>query len=171
MTIYDIDRAMIDIVKERITECKARLDALPKNKVNARKAVQIELGMYTLCGNAGLMLSTAEKSDSARDSFFRLRQNVLCKILPKYPKLHKVYVGLDDEEQLRFVAALQSEIFMQDQIFPTLRAELDAASKARDAKAIFELTIKLNAVNCVLDAWKAWRVRNNIYPLMWEELS
>ncbi len=171
MTRYEIDQTMQEIVRAKITECKARLGALPKDNVNERKAVQIELGMYTLCGNAGLLCDINGRDDRPRDKFFRLRQGVLHRILSKYPKLHQVFVGLDGDEQLRFVAALQGEIFMRDQIMRDYRTELDAATAAGDAKTVFEFTIKIGAVESVLNAWKAWRMQNDIYPIELEELS
>ena len=40
-------------------ELKARLDAVPKDKATERKAVQLEYGIYTFCGNAGLLFVVA----------------------------------------------------------------------------------------------------------------
>ena len=170
MTRYEIDRAMQEIVLNKISECRARLDALPKDNANERKAVQIELGMYTLCGNAGL-LSGGTNDDSPRDESFRLRQGVLQRILQKYPKLREVFVGLEGDEQLRFVAALQGEIFVRDQILGNYRAELANASAAQDARNVFEFTIKIGAVESVLEAWRGWRMEHAIYPVELEELS
>lgn len=172
MTRYEIDRAMQEIVLNKTSECRARLDALPKDNANERKAVQIELGMYTLCGNAGLLFDTKGRNDnSPRDEFFRLRQGVFQRILPKYPKLHEMFVGLEGDEQLRFVAALQGEIFMRDQILGNYRTELANASAAQDARNVFEFTIKIGAVESVLEAWREWRMEHAIYPVELEELS
>ena len=169
MTRYEIDRAMQEIVLNKISECKARLNALPKDHVNERKAVQIELGMYTLCLHAGL-LSSGRNDNRPRDEFFSLRQRVLHRILPKYPKLNETFVGLAGDEQLRFVAALQGEIFMRDQILRDYRTELTNANAAGDARNVFEFTIKIGAVESVLEAWRAWRMEHAIYPVELEEL-
>ena len=96
---------------------------------------------------------------------------MLHRILPKYPKLNETFVGLAGDEQLRFVAALQGEIFMRDQILRDYRTELTNANAAGDAKNIFEFTIKIGAVESVLEAWRAWRMEHAIYPVELEELS
>ena len=58
MNYLDIDKALVDLTRAKCAECKARLDAVPKDKPSERKALLIENGMYTLCGNAGLLFNT-----------------------------------------------------------------------------------------------------------------
>ena len=61
MTYLEIDKALVDITREKCAECKSRLESTPKDNVTERKALQVELGMYTLCGNAGLLFCTKAK--------------------------------------------------------------------------------------------------------------
>ena len=58
MTDLEIDAALVAITRQKCEECKARLDAIPKTNATERKAVQLEYGMYTFCGNAGLLFNS-----------------------------------------------------------------------------------------------------------------
>ncbi|MBR6781873.1 MAG: hypothetical protein IKM33_01580 [Clostridia bacterium] len=58
MNYLDIDKALVDVTRSKCNECKARLDAIPKDRAAERKALLIENGMYALCGNAGLLFNT-----------------------------------------------------------------------------------------------------------------
>ena len=83
MNYLDIDKALVDITRAKCDECKARLDATPKDNKAERKALQIELGMYTVCGNAGLLFNTY----GTREGLYRTRQNFWnYALLTKYPK-------------------------------------------------------------------------------------
>ena len=57
MNYLDIDKTLVEITRAKCNECKARLDAIPKDRAGERKALMIENGMYTLCGNAGLLFN------------------------------------------------------------------------------------------------------------------
>lgn len=163
MTAIEIDKAMTDIVLEKQAECKSRLEAIPKENRNERKAVQIELGMYTLCLNAGLL--------HCRGDRLSIRQNFMRNVLPRFPRVHAVYSALDEAEKTIFFAALQSELFMRDQIYRNYLAELAEAKAAGDTQNVFELQLKAGTVENVFAAWEAWRVANNVYPHMFEEAA
>ena len=61
MTYIDIDKAIVDIVKQKCAECKVRLDRVSKENPTERKALQLEYGMYTFCGNAGAMINGCDR--------------------------------------------------------------------------------------------------------------
>ena len=104
MNYLDIDKALVDITRAKCDECKARLDATPKDNKAERKALMIEYGMYTLCGNAGLLFNTY----GAREGLYRTRQNFWnYALLTKYPKHQEIYSALTDDEKLSFMAAWQ----------------------------------------------------------------
>lgn len=146
-------------------DCKARWDAIPKEKATERKAVQLEYGIYTFCGNAGLLLNTGWE----REKVLQERQRFLKNELRKYPKLNEVYQKLVQEEKMYFVAAWQSEIFIRDQWLGAQYTELFAAEASGDAKNVFELKIKIGAAGNVFSAWETWRRENNTYPNLFEE--
>ena len=160
MNYLDIDQAMYDTVAQKYTECQGRLDAVAKENKSERKALIIEREMYGLCNRAGLIVYVTGK----REHILAVtRYRVTGDILQRYPRLNEVFTQLDEEEKLRFVAALQAEIFMRDQIMNGYYAEYEAATAAEDTKGMFELQIKIGACENVFWAWEAWRAEHGIY--------
>ena len=166
MNYLDIDKALMDITRAKCDECKARLDATPKDSKAERKALQIELGMYTLCGNAGLLFNTY----GTREGLYRTRQNFWnYALLTKYPKHQEIYSALTDDEKLSFMAAWQADLFMRDQLLNGYVTELAQAEAAGDAKSTFEFRIKIGAVREMLSLWEGWRKETGVYPGLMEE--
>ena len=165
MNYLDIDKALVDITRAKCDECKARLDATPKDNKAERKALQIELGMYTLCGNAGLLFNAGWE----RQRTYQIRQNFWSMVLPKYPKRQEIYSALTDDEKLSFMAAWQADLFMRDQLLNGYVTELAQAEAAGDAKNTFEFRIKIGAVREMLSLWEGWRKENGVYPGLMEE--
>ena len=161
MNYLDIDKALVEITRAKCNECKARLDAIPKDRASERKALMIENGMYTLCGNAGLLFNTY----GTREGLYRTRQNFFTYAMTKYPRHGEIYATLNDDEKLSFMAAWQADLFMRDQLLEGYVTELAQAEAAGDAKNTFELRIKVGAVREMLSLWAAWRKENNIYPI------
>ena len=165
MTYLNIDKAMYDIVIDKYNECQSRLDKVSKENKSERKALIIEREMYGLCNRAGLLVYTLGN----REHTLTFRKRVIGQILQKYPRFNKMFTGLDEEEKWIFIAALQAEIFMRDQIVHSYRADLEAAKVSGDTKKIFEFNIKVGATGIIFDEWEKWRVENNIYPGMFVE--
>ena len=160
MTYLEIDKALYDIVNEKYNECQIRLDAVPSENKNERKALIIEREMYGLCNRAGLIVYVLGK----REGVLAMRRRVVGQILQKYPKLNEVFTQLDEEGKMRFIAALQAEIFMRDQIVNSYYTEFEAAKTAGDMKNILEFQIKIGACENVFKAWEEWRKEHGIYP-------
>ena len=165
MTYLEIDKAIVDITRRMCAECKARLDGIPKENTTERKAVQLEYGMYTFCGNAGVLFNTVGK----REDGLRKRQTFLKKYLSRFPKMQSLYESFDEEEKMRLLAAWQAELFIRDQWLDAQTADLAAAETAGDAKSVFELKIKIGAVRNMFAAWEKWRAENGVYPHLFEE--
>ncbi|MBE6585252.1 MAG: hypothetical protein E7645_01850 [Ruminococcaceae bacterium] len=165
MNYLDIDKALVDLTRAKCAECKARLDAVPKDRAGERKALMIENGMYTLCGNAGLLFNTY----GTREGLYRTRQNFFTYAMTKYPRHGEIYATLSDDEKLSFMAAWQADLFMRDQLLEKYVAELAQAEAAGDARSTFEFRIKMGAMREMLSIWEAWRKENNIYPIEIEE--
>ena len=165
MNYLDIDKALVDLTRAKCAECKARLDATPKDNKAERKALQIELGMYTLCGNAGLLFNAGWE----RQRTYQIRQNFWSMVLPKYPNHQEIYSALTDDDKLSFMAAWQADLFMRDQLLNGYVTELAQAEAAGDAKSTFELRIKIGAVREMLSLWEGWRKENGVYPGLMEE--
>ena len=166
MTYSEIDKAMVDVTRQKCIECKSRLDSVPKENATERKALQLEYGMYTFCGNCGLLFNT-----TGERRIVQTRRNFIEKQLHRYPQLNSVYQTIDKEEKLRFIAALQAELFIRDQWLVGQCTELAAAENSDDTKKIFEFRIKIGAAKNMFAAWEAWRVEKDIYPHMFSEES
>ena len=160
MTYLEIDKALYDIVNEKYNECQGRLDAVSKENKNERKALMIEREMYGLCNRAGILVYVVGK----RENILTMRRRVIGQILQRYPKLNEVFTQLDEEEKMRFLAALQAEIYMRDQIVNSYYTEFEAAKASGDMKNILELQIKIGGCENVFEAWEAWRKEHDIYP-------
>ena len=166
MTDLEIDAALVAITRQKCEECKARLDAIPKTNATERKAVQLEYGMYTFCGNAGLLFNAA-----SRDHWIEIRRPVVERLLPRYPRLQQIYHGLEEEEKPRFLAAVQAELFIRDQWLGQQRTELAAAEESGDTRRAFESKIKIGAAEAMFAAWEAWRTEHNVFPHLFEEVN
>ena len=167
MTYLEIDKALYDIVTEKYNECQSRLDTVPNENKNERKALTIEREMYGLCNRAGLIVYILGK----REGVLTMRRRVIGQILHKYPKLNEVFTQLEEEEKMRFIAALQAEIFMRDQIVNSYYTEFEAAKTAGDMKNILEFQIKIGACENVFKAWEAWRKEHGIYPNLIDKME
>ena len=167
MTYLEIDKALYDIVTEKYNECQSRLDAVPNENQNERKALIIEREMYGLCNRAGLIVYVLGK----REGVLTMRRRIIGQILHKYPKLNEVFTQLEEEEKMRFIAALQAEIFMRDQIVNSYYTEFEAAKTAGDTKNILELQIKIGACENVFKAWEEWRKEHGIYPNLIDKME
>lgn len=158
MTYIEIDSALLAISQNMCNECKARLDAIPRENRTERKAVQLEYAMYDFC---------CAIPNDRKDSIQR-RQGFFEKAMHMAPQLASAYYSLDEESKLIFVAAMHAQPFIQDQWVNKKEFELAEATASGDTKNIFELTIQLGAVKSVFAAWEQWRVENNIFPHMFE---
>ena len=165
MHYLDIDKALYDIVTKKYNECQSRLDAVPKENIRERKALIIERGMYALCNHAGLL----GNSTVSREDVLAKRRHVIARILEKYPRLNNRFIELDEDEKMRFTAALQAEIFMRDQLVNPYYKEYKAATAANDLESAFEHQIKIGACENVFKAWESWRKENDIYADLFSE--
>lgn len=166
MTYSEIDAAMVALTREQCATCKKKLAALSGDTPTERKAIQLELGIYTFCGNAGLLFNAP-----TRDHWLRIRRPVIERLLPRYPRLRQIYSELEEEDKPRFLAAVQAELFIRDQWLGQQRAELAAAEQAGDPQRTFEIKIKIGAAEIMFAAWEAWRTEHNVFPHLFEEVN
>ncbi|MBQ2767824.1 MAG: hypothetical protein IJF49_07090 [Clostridia bacterium] len=167
MTYLEIDAAMIALTRAQCAACEEKLTALAGNVPTERKAIQLELGIYTFCGNAGLLFH----SPAPRENWLKTRRKIVEKTLPKYPRLLQIYSELEEEKKPYFVAAVQAELFIRDQWLGQQRAELAAAEEAGDVRRAFETKIKIGTAEAMFDAWEAWRIEHNIFPHLFAEVN
>lgn len=169
MNINEVYNSLAGMVIEFRDECRTRLEGVTKDRMTERKALQIELGMYSLCLRAGLLCMTDTNEEKA-EAVIKLRRNICESIMiARFPYLNKLYISLDGEKKKIFLAVLQAEIFMRDQIFRSYKEELKDAKACGDEDRVFEFKIKVSALERVFGAWDKWRKENNLYPdIKWE---
>ena len=169
MNVHEIYNSLVDITKSFCEECRSRLDSVPKEHKTEQKAIQIELGMYSLCMRAGCLYMTATNSEKG-EAVLKLRTPICQNIMQNcFPHIYELYMSLEDEGRMIMLSAIQAELFMRSQIYEGYKAELSAARSCGDEKNIFEFQIKVRSVERVFEAWEKWRKENNIYPnLQWE---
>jgi len=168
MNAIEIYKAQENIAKEKFSECKARLSATAKESRAERKALHIELGMYNLCLRAGLLDRGGNAPDHAEKALEH-RNKFIPKIIAAYPRINSAFLALHTEERGNFIAAVQAELYLRNQIYENYIAELEEAKAAGDAENVFDLQIKKGALESVFAAWEEWRKETDIYPYMFKE--
>ena len=169
MTPLEIDRAMYEMVAKMAQECKNKLALIPKENTAEQKALKVEHGMYCLCNNAGTGYHNIP-NDNQRKAFLNMRKRIIEKIISKNSKINEAFDKLNQEEQMCFVASLQAEIFIRDQMYKNYLDEFDKAVAYGDVDSAFELKIKIGTLQNVFSEWEAWRIENDLYPHMFEEI-
>ena len=169
MNAIEIYKAQENIAREKYEECKMRLDAVPAERATERKALHIELGMYNLCLRAGLFDRGGTAPDHAETALAH-RNVFVPKIIVKYPKLAEIFAALGKGEKEIFVSAVQAELYMRDQIYKNYICELEAAAASGDEASVFELKIKIGALESVFAAWEEWRKGTGIYSDVFKEV-
>ena len=140
-------------------ECSDRIRELPESSKIEKKAIQIEMGMYSMGYRAAIRYNTT----GPREQCIRIKSNHFLPLMEDFPKLKAVFERADDAERQRLPAALYGEVWMIKEYHGPNKAELERARISGDAKKIFEMNIKVGAIETLLSRWKEWRVRNGIY--------
>lgn len=169
MNAIEIYKAQEEIALEKYNECKARLAQTAEESKTEKKALYIELGMYSLCLRAGLFDRGGTAPDHA-ETALEHRNAFIPKIIVKYPKLEEIFAALGKGEKEIFISAVQAELYMRDQIYKNYIRELEAATTAGDEASVFELKIKIGALENVFAAWEEWRKETGIYPDVFKEV-
>ncbi len=168
MNAIEIYTAQEEIALEKYNECKARLAQTAAENKTEKKALHIELGMYSLCLRAGLFDRGGKAPDHAQTALEH-RNKFMPRIIAAYPRINELFRALPAEERGSFLAAIQAELYMRDQIYKTYLEQLGEAKAAGDAASVFELKIKTGALESVFAAWEAWRKKTGIYPDVFKE--
>ena len=167
MTVNDIFTALVDINENLLNQCKAKIETMPKDKKTELKALNIELGMYNTCLRAGSLKGTV----SDWDSLWAIRKHVTQNMIYAYPRISEEYFKADDKEKGIIMASTHSEMFIRNQLYEGYLTELDEAIGVKDTVKIFELQIKIGAMKNVFTAWENWRIQNNLYPGLFEDVK
>ena len=155
----EIEKALAEISISMCKGCADRISALPENSKIEKKAIQIEMGMYSMGHRAAIRYNTI----GSREDCIRIKSNHFLPIMDEFPKLKEVYEAADDAERQRLTAALYGEVWMIKEYHEPNKAEFERARTSGDAKKIFEMNIKVGAIETLLSRWKEWRVKNGIY--------
>ncbi|MBQ6818173.1 MAG: hypothetical protein IJP35_01015 [Clostridia bacterium] len=177
MTALEIDRALSRVMTDQWNKSKQKLSDLPSDAKNERKAIQIEVGMYSLFMRFGQLCSVKaeEMKVEQRERVFYIeqRERVLYireqmilreKQLSAFPKIKALYEAADADEKQRIIAAFQGEIQMRCQMYARYLKDWEAAKQNGDAEESFEAGVKVAVVEEGFRLWEQWRKTNGIYP-------
>lgn len=173
MNPLEIDKALVELLLEKIKKSRAKLSTLPKEAKNERKAVQIELGMYNLFVNFGF-LYTLRKGDTyeqQRNHVLRIREKMTerMNLFIAFPKIKKAYDVADEVERKCIIAALHSEMHMRNSFYNKYLKDLEAAKQYNDVYKSFEIGLKVSVLEDGFRLLEKYRQENGIYPGMFEE--
>lgn len=168
MTALEIDRALSRVMTDQWNKSKQKLSDLPSDAKNERKAIQIEVGMYSLFVRFGQLCSVKaeEMKVEQRERVLYIREQMILreKQLSAFPKIKALYEAADADEKQRIVAAFQGEIQMRCQMYAQYLKDWEAAKQNGDAEESFEAGVKVAVVEEGFWLWEQWRKANGIYP-------
>ncbi len=172
MTALEIDRSLTDIMLTQGEVGKQKLANLPPDAKQERKAVQIEIGIYSLFVRFG-QLYTMKKGappEEQREHVLYIREQMMLreKQLSVFPKFEKMYYEADVAEKQRLIAAYHAEIQMRCQMAPKYRQHLLAAKQSGDVDEAFEAGIKIAVMEEGFRLWEEWRRAHGVYPCLME---
>ncbi len=168
MTALEIDRALSRVMTDQWNKSKQKLSDLPSDAKNERKAIRIEVGMYSLFMRFGQLCSVKaeEMKVEQRERVLYIREQMILreKQLSAFPKIKALYEAADADEKQRIVAAFQGEIQMRCQMYARYLKDWEAAKQNGDAEESFEAGVKVAVVEEGFRLWEQWRKTNGIYP-------
>ncbi len=168
MTALEIDRALSRVVTDQWNKSKQKLSDLPSDAKNERKAIQIEVGMYSLFMRFGQLCSVKaeEMKVEQRERVLYIREQMILreKQLSAFPKIKALYEAADADEKQRIIAAFQGEIQMRCQMYARYLKDWEAAKQNGEAEESFEAGVKVAVVEEGFRLWEQWRKTNGIYP-------
>ncbi len=173
MNALEIDKALSELLLEKIKESKAKLEVLPKEAKNERKAVQIEIGMYNLFVNFGFLyhLRKGDTYEKQRNHVLWIREKMTerLNLFSAFPNIKKAYDAADETEKKCIIAALHSEMHMRNSFYNKYLRDLEAAKEYNDVYKSFEIGLKISVLEDGFKVLEKYRQENGIYPGMFQE--
>ena len=173
MNVLEIDKALAELINEKWKESEAKLSLLPKGAKNERKAVQIEIGMYSLFLRFGQLfdVKNGDTYEQQRNHVLWIREKMILReeLLSLFPKIKNVYETAGEEEKKRIVATLHGEMFMRNNFYYKNLKDLEEAKRCNDIGKSFELSVKVSVLEDGFRIWEKWRQENGMYPGMFKE--
>lgn len=173
MNALEIDKALAALMDEKWKESQAKLSFLPKEAKNERKAVQIEIGMFSLFLRFGLLfyVKNGNTYEERRNHVLWIREKLIFRenLFAAFPKIKKAYDNADEAEKKCIIAAFQGEMFMRHCFYDRYIKDLEAAKKYNNIEEAFELGIKVSVLEEGFRIWEAYRQENGIYSGMFDK--
>lgn len=173
MNALEIDKALAELINEKWKEGEAKLALLPKEAKNERKALQIEIGMYSLFLRFGLLfdMKKGDTYEEQRSHVLWIREKMILReeLLSLFPKIKRVYEVADDDEKKLVIATLQGEMYMRNSFYINNLKALQEAKKCNDVEKSFEFGLKCSVLEDGFRIWEKWREENGIYYGMFEQ--
>ena len=146
-------------MRERDAACAERIDALGKENMTERGALQMQRGIYNVCLQAGLCACMPEPTQAIHQRFARF---VHC-----CPQMAACHAALNDEDKALFEVATYPEIWMVSQFLESYRKERDAARESGEQALLFKAKLKYDVLRDVVAAWHEVRAEMGL----WAELK
>ncbi len=175
MDALQIDKALTDLMLEKMKERQTKLTFLPQDAKNERKAVQIEIGMYNLFVGFGQMYHVKYSCtyEQRRNHVLQIREKMTLRenLFSVFPKIKNAYEAASEADKKCVVAALQGEIHMRNSFYNKYLKDLELAKQFNDVDKIFEMGIKVSVLEEGFRIWEKYRQDNDVYPGMFEGLA
>ena len=161
MNKQEIFNGLWTITKEKHTACKTDAASVDKNHPTERGALQLKAGIYHVAIAAGLINGT--------DQAIELMSKRFTNLIKHFPDLANHYHTLSDDQKELMEIALYPEVFMRANFYNTYNTDLEHAEKDGDPQKIFKARIKKEVLDDILNMWREFRVRNDLFIFAFSE--
>ena len=161
MNKQEILNGLLAITKEKHEACKADVSAVDKNHPTERGALQLKSGIYNVAIAAGLINGT--------DQAIELMSKRFKNLITHFPDLDNHYHTLPDDQKELMEISLYPEVFMRANFYNTYNTDLEQAELEGDPQKIFKARIKKEVLDDILNMWREFRVRNDLFIFAFSE--
>ena len=161
MNKQEILNGLLAITKEKHEACKVDVSAVDKNHPTERGALQLKSGIYNVAIAAGLINGTNQAIELMSKRFKNL--------IKHFPDLANHYHTLSDDQKELMEISLYPEVFMRANFYNTYNTDLEQAELEGDPQKIFKARIKKEVLDDILNMWREFRVRNDLFIFAFSE--
>ena len=161
MNKQEIFNGLWTITKEKHNACKADAASVDKSHPTERGALQLKSGIYNVTISAGLISGT--------DQAIELMSKRFKNLIKHFPDIANYYYALPEEQKELMEIALYPEVFMRVNFYNTYNTDLEQAELDGDPQKIFKARIKKEVLDDILNMWREFRVRNELFAFAFSE--
>ena len=161
MNKQEIFNGLWTITREKHDACKVDASSVDKNHHTERGALQLKAGIYNVAIAAGLINGT--------DQAIELMSKRFKNLIKHFPDIANYYYTLSEDQKELMEIALYPEVFMRANFYNTYNTDLEHAEKDGDPQKIFKARIKKEVLDDILNMWREFRVRNDLFIFAFSE--